>query len=337
MTPAMPVNPRRPSTGRLVAFNLVILVAVLALVEVAARTFVWFTRGSATAGLQERTLNLEYEPFVMFGPGWDRRFAELSRDADTPAVLLVGGSTAQGFAPEILESALAARFGRPVRVMNAAFGGYQARQEVVVASLWGPRLAPRILVSLDGQNDFEHRIRASQPGRFLLDDAYRTYLTHPMLSPFAWLLSQSQAYNGLVRLRARRQVGDWSRYADAIPNYVEAQHSLNVIARGLSATRLMVLQPFAAFKQPLAAEEQAFTAYAYREPAMKSLYDHAAPALADLARRDGVAFLDARPIYHGHATALFTDDVHFRGAEGYVILARAIADALPADAWTPVR
>jgi lysophospholipase L1-like esterase len=67
---------------------------------------------------------------------------------------------------------------------------------------------------------------------------------------------------------------------------------------------------------------------------MRSLYDEAAPALAELARRDGVAFLDARPIYQGNTAPLFTDDVHFRGAEGYVILARAIAEALPADALT---
>ena len=47
---------------------------------------------------------------------------------------------------------------------------------------------------------------------------------------------------------------------------------------------------------------------------------------------DGVAFLDARPIYNGIAAPLFTDDVHFRSRQGYEILSRAIADALPADA-----
>ncbi len=334
MTPDTTAAPRRLPLRRLVAFNILLCLIAIALVELAARAVIWFARGSATAGLQERTLNLEYEPFVMYGPGWDRRFVEFARGGDTPIVLLVGGSTAQGFAPEILESAIAARFGRPVRVMNAAFGGYEARQEVVVASLWGPQLSPRVVVSLDGQNDFEHRLRVSQPGRFLLDDAYRVYLTRPVLGPFVWLLSHSQAYNGLIRYRARKTVGDWSQYADAIPAYVDAQHSINVVARGLSAARLMVLQPFVSFKQPLAAEEQAFTAYAYRDGVMRALYDRAAPAMADLARRDGVSFLDARPIYHGNAAALFTDDVHFRSDEGYRILARAIAEALPADALT---
>jgi hypothetical protein len=331
----MSVTPKRPSTGRLIAGNLLVFVVFLVLVECAARAFIWYTRGSATAGLQERTLNLEYEPFVMYGPGWDHTFDTFRRDDSTPVVLLVGGSTAQGFAPSILESAIAERFGRPVRVLNAAFGGYEARQEVVVASLWGPQLSPRVVISLDGQNDFEHRLRVSRPGRFFLDDTYHNYLTHPFLAPFAWVLSESQAYNGLVRYRARRLLGDWSRYADALPIYLDAQHSINVLARGVGAERLMVLQPFMTYKQPLAPEEQAFTAYAYRDSVMRALYDRAAPMLADLARADGVGFLDARPIYHGMSAPLFSDDVHFRGAEGYTVLARAIAAALPADALTP--
>jgi lysophospholipase L1-like esterase len=322
----------RHGTGRVIAINVAVLIAILAIIEGAARALVWYTRGSATAGLQERTLNLEYEPFVMFGPGWDARFLEFRPAAGTPVVLLIGGSTAQNFAPEILEAAIARRFGRPVRVMNASFGGYEARQEAIVAALWAPRLAPVLVISLDGQNDLEHRLRVFQPGTFFLNDAYRAYLTRPAAAPLLWLLSHSQAYNGLVRLQARRQVGDWTRYADAIPVYLDAQHSINVLARGLPARRLMVLQPFMSFKEPLAPEERAFTAYAYRDEAMRALYDRTAPALADLARRDGVAFLDARSIYRGIASAVFTDDVHFRSAEGYTILARAIAEALPADA-----
>lgn len=323
-------TPSRPTATRLVAINLVVLLGLFVAVELAARTFVWAVRGSATSGLQERTLNLEYEPFVMYGPGWDARLAAVPRDG-LPTVLLVGGSTAEGFAPEILEAALTRRFERPVRVVNAAFGGYEARQEVIVASMWGPSLHPVAIVSLDGQNDLEHRLRVAAPGRFFLDGSYRTYLTHPVVAPLAWLLTESQAYNGLIRLQARRRLGDWTRYEDAIPVFAAAQHSINVVARGLGATRLMVLQPFMSFKEPLAPEERAFTAYAYRDGVMRALYDRTAAVLAELAREDHVSLLDARPIYNGVSAPLFTDDVHFRSAQGYEILARAIADALPAD------
>jgi len=327
---------RQPSLARIVAINLAVLIALLLTVEAAARLLIRFTRGTATAGLQERTLNLEYEPFVMYGPGWDARLAAVPHDG-LPIVMLIGGSTAEGFTPPILEAALTRRFGRAVRVINAAYGGYEARQEVVVASVWAPSLKPAAIVSIDGQNDLEHRLRVPAPGAFFLDGSYRTYLTHPFAAPFAWLLSQSQAYNALMRLQARRRVGDWTAYADAIPIYAGAMRSINAVARGLGAARLMVLQPFVGFKTPLAPEERAFTAYAYREPVMRALYDRAAAALADVARADGVAFLDARPLYKGIAAPLFTDDVHFRGAEGYEILARAIADALPPDALTGPR
>ena len=321
---------RQASTARVLLVNAAIVCALLAAIEIAARVGIWFLRGSSTAGLQERTLQLDYEPFVMYGPDWDARISAVPRDG-LPVVMLVGGSTAEGFAPQILEAALHQRLNRRVRVVNAAYGGYEARQEVVVASIWAPSLRPAAIVSLDGQNDLEHRLRVAAPGRFFLDGAYRTFLTHPVAAPFAWLLSSSQAYNALVRFQARRRIGDWSAYADAIPVYAGAMHSINVVARGLGAARLMVLQPFVAFKQPLAPEERAFTAYAYREPVMRALYDRAAAALDDLARADGVGFLDARPIYNGIASPLFTDDVHFHSAEGYEILARAIAERLPLD------
>jgi len=259
---------------RTIAINVVLLIALLLAIEIGARVFVRISRGTATAGLQERTLNLEYERFVMFGPEWDRRLAEPPADG-VPTVMLVGGSTAQGFAPEILERALTPRFGR-MRVVNAAFGGYNVRQEAVVAALWGGRLKPAALVSLDGQND-------------------------------------------------------------AIPMHLEGQHSLTVVARGLGASRPMVLQAFVAFKQPLAADERAFTTYAHSEPVMRSLSDRAAAGLTSLATHDDATFLDARAAFNGIDESIFADDVHFRTSRGYEVGARAIASALPDDAMASAR
>jgi hypothetical protein len=328
-----PPRSTRTSARRLVAINLVVFAALLALVEIGARVAIFLTRGASTTGLPERTLSLTYEPFVMYGPEWDRQFTAADANDRRPIALLLGGSTAQGFSPEILGAALQRRFGRPVHVVNAAYGGYEARQEVVVASLWAPQLRPSVIISLDGQNDLEHRLRVARPGRFFLDAAYQTYLTRPFLAPVAYLLAESQAYNAVARLSARHHIADWTHYADAIPVYVAAQHSINVVARGLGAKRLIVLQPFMSFKQPLAPEERAFTAYAYRDGVMRALYDHAAPALAELAREDAAEYLDARAIFNGIASAVFSDDVHFRGDGGYARLAQVIADALPPDTF----
>jgi hypothetical protein len=322
----------RPRLGRLVAVNVLVLLALLALVEISARIAVYFLRGSATAGLAEQQLNLTYQPFVMFGPRWDRQLPPAS--PGTRTVMLVGGSTAANFPVEILERAFTRRAGQPVRVVNAAYGGYIARQEVIVASIWGVSVAPTLLVSLDGHNDLEHRLRVPEAGTFFLDPTYRLYLTRPFFSPIASLLLHSQAYNAVSRLVARRRLYDPETYDDAVPVFLRAQESLNVIARGLSAERLMVLQPFVAFRRQRAPEEAAFTAYAYREPTLKVLYDRAAAGLRNVAARDGVPFLDARFLYDDVDGAIFSDDVHFRDARGYEILADAIVNAAPAAVFT---
>ena len=81
------------------------------------------------------------------------------------------------------------------------------------------------------------RFRAPAPsrrtGRFFLDPGVNLYLTRPWLAPFAFLASHSQAYNAVTRIAARRRLGAAAGYADAIPIYLEGQHALTVIARGL--------------------------------------------------------------------------------------------------------
>lgn len=322
----------RGAALRTLLVNLAVLIVLLAGFELAARAFIWWTRGSQTAGLQERTVHLSYKPFVMYGVDWDERLAPTARPRRPGVcrVLLVGGSTAQGFPLDILERALTMRFeGKPFEVLNGAHGGYEARQELVLASIWGPALSPHALISLDGANDLQHRLRVKRPGRFYLDSTYELYLTEPWIAPLAWLLSRSQLFNGTVRLMQRGQLAGPEAYADAIPVYVEAQRSLNALAKGMGAARLMVLQPHIAFKSPRSGEEAAFRLYEYREGVMRTLYNHTADQLAALAARDGVGFLDARSTFADDAGHVFIDDVHLT-AHGYRRLADSIASSVAA-------
>jgi hypothetical protein len=57
VTAAFGSRPSR-STTRVVAVNNVVLMTLLVAIEAAARIGIYLTRDSATAGLQERTLNL---------------------------------------------------------------------------------------------------------------------------------------------------------------------------------------------------------------------------------------------------------------------------------------
>jgi lysophospholipase L1-like esterase len=307
--------------------NVLVFLFLLSLLEGAARLYIAFTRGIHSAGLTERTVYLSYKPFVMYGPDWDQFIwmEEVPGNSDICRILLVGGSTAQGFPNALLEKELNKAFAsRKFHVFNAAYGGYEARQQVIVASLWGPKVFPDVILSLDGANDLSHRLRVRKPGAFYLNETYELFLGKPFLAPMYYLLGQSQLYNGMMRFWQKRNIQAAEAYVDAIPPYVDAQHSLNVIAKGLRAKRLMVLQPFSSFKNPQSGAEAAFDLYKYREQQMKSLYQTAHDGLGALAERDRVPYLDSREIYDGISDTVFTDDVHLTEL-GYQILAERIA------------
>jgi hypothetical protein len=276
---------------------------------------------------------LSYKPFVMYGPDWDQEFSkrEWAWDPNTCRVLLVGGSTAQGFPVALLEEELNKAFKmKTFRVFNVGTGGYEARQEIIVAFLWGPKTHPHVILSLDGANDLVHRLRVKKAGAFYLNDAYELFLTQPFFAPIYYLMGQSQLYNGMVRFWQKRSIQDAEFYNDTIPIYIEAQHSLNVLAKGLEARRLMVLQPFSAFKDPLSPAEATFDLYKYREGQVKRLYEATHDKLRELANKDDVAYLDGRSIYSGMADTMFTDDVHLTDL-GYQVLAQRIAAMLQSE------
>jgi hypothetical protein len=131
----------------------------------------------------------------------------------------------------------------------------------------------------------------------------------------------------MVRFWQKRNVLNAEFYEDAIPIYIEAQHSLNVLAKGLGAYRLMVLQPFSAFKNPLSGAEAAFDLYKYREAQVKHLYEATHDKLRELANKDDVLYLDGRSIYDGMSDTIFTDDVHLTDL-GYQVLAQRITSML---------
>ena len=85
---------------------------------------------------------------------------------------------------------------------------------------------------------------------------------------------------------------------------------MNLLAKGMAATRLMVLQPFSGYKTPLAAEEAAFQLHRYRESVMMALYERTSQQTAALSAQDAVRYLDGRYIYRGDPEHIFIDDVH---------------------------
>jgi len=311
-------------------------IIILAVLEGCARLFLYFSRGSSTVGLVERTQHLSYQPFVMFGSDWDNEFAKYAVEnneagAHSYRILLLGGSTAASFPKKILEEAFSRKFGGNFEVINGAYGGYNVRQELIVAALWGPNLKPDMVITLDGANDLIHRLRMKKAGTFYLDPTYELLLKKPMLGPLINLMMKSQLIQGTYRLGERISVGSADNYMDAIPVYLSAQHNINVIAKGVSAARIIVLQPFIAFKEPQSAAEAGFKHYQYRELVIKRLYNKLYRDLADLAKEDNVLLIDGRNVFNGLAQTIFSDDVHFQSDEGYRLLSEYIVGSIPKE------
>lgn len=161
----------------LILINVLAFFIFLGLVEGTARIYIYFTRGKSTVGLPERTLYLEYKPFVMSGPNFDEnllpyKYPKINQYRKY-RILLLGGSTAAGFPVDILAKAFSGKFiDKEFEVINAAVGGYNARQEAIVATIWGLQLEPDMIITLDGANDLIHRLRVKQAGTFFLNPAY---------------------------------------------------------------------------------------------------------------------------------------------------------------------
>jgi hypothetical protein len=136
----------------------------------------------------------------------------------------------------------------------------------------------------------------------------------------------------MLRAFARYSVGPLEQYTDAVPIYIDAQKSLNQLARGIDAARLMVLQPFSGFKPHLSKEELEFTLFKFREGMMKDLYALTNNSLTEISKRDGIPYLDGSSLFADVSDHIFTDDVHLT-PDGYRRLADAIANSL-GSSWS---
>jgi len=318
------------STWRLIIVRIILILVVIFSIEGMARLFLYITRGRSTIGLTERKQYLKYQPFVMFGPERDKEltvsnYPKTDGQMTAYRILLIGGSTAGRFPKHLLEAAFHKKFPRyKFEVIKAASGGYNARQELIVAAIWGPDLEPDMIISLDGATDLIHRLRMKNAGTFYLNQEYALALKQPFLSPFVHVLRYSQLANGITRLKVRMEIGPVDRYTDAIPVYVSAQHSINMLTKGMSAARIMVLQPFRAFKDPLSKAEANFRHFRYREPVIKEMFDLLDKELKVLAEGDNVVYVDGRDAFNGIRKTIFSDDVHFVSDDAYRILAEYI-------------
>ena len=313
---------------KLSAINFLIIIFLLLIIEITTRFVLHFNIGNSTAGLNERTQNLSYKPFVMFGPDWNRIFDEFETEKDYFTILIIGGSTAESFPEKIIEEEISGIIQKNVRVLNAANGGYNAIQELIVLSVWGSKTNPDLIISLDGANDLIHGLRNNEIGTFYLNPSYKLLLTKPYLSPFIWLLQNSQFYNSLVRLSARYKNFDSRNYDNVISNYINIQKNIKLFSKSLNADHIAILQPFHGFKNPLHDKEKAFKRYDYRKDIIKELYNETHIRLMKLYNSSDTYYINGIELFQEDPRWIFSDDVHFVDDVGYRVIARKISDII---------
>lgn len=314
-------------------YTVAISILILFALEIVARIYISFVYGSQIAGLPERTLNLKYQPFVMWGENLPHRAKEFNKKQGSGGqftVLVLGGSVAQGFVPyeKILEESLQRSLNnqKKVAVFNAGFGGYNARQAAISLVLLSENLNADAIVVIDGYNDLSHSLRPGvDPEAFYLNSSYDLLLTKPFLAPFFYILQQSQLYNGIVRTVARTYVEETRKdkliVAEGV--YQDARKVIENYGKGKNIPTLFVLQPYVGFSGSDEDSEARFK-FKYKEELLIGAFHRIAKMSGGLR-----CFVDSNDEIHSKKLNLgFSDDVHFKDERGYEYLSSTISKNL---------
>lgn len=304
-----------------------ITLALLVLLEICARVYIYFDYGTSIAGLQERTVNLNYQPFTMWGKNLDEQAKDFlkERSQDEFRILLIGGSVAAGFDSKIIEKAFSEKLKNKIVVFNAASGGFNIRQEAISLALVSEKIRPHLVLVLDGANDIQHALRSDIiVGTTYVDHTYRTILESPYLGPVVFVLQNSQLYNGLLRL-SNRKTFDMQKVAVKLgvakDIYLETREFINKYAKGARIPIVFMLQPHVGFSNSHE-DRLAKERFSYREAVVVSTFKD----IAGL-KRDNLCFVDANQRVAAENLSLgFSDDVHFRDASGYEFIAKLFTE-----------
>lgn len=237
---------------KIILINLLIFFGIIFSLELFARVFISFKTGSHTAGLNERSQNLKYEPFVMYGPSWREVIKKFKNNKKEEGlnILLIGGSTAQAFPSDILKEQVEKKMKKNTYIMNMATGGYISTQELIVLALYLEKIQPDIVVNLNGANDITHSLREGNiVDTFYVNNTYENILTKPYLGPLIFLLQKSQFYNGLLRFFDRKKNYQTNNYKPYLDRYLQNIKSMKALCDGLNIDYYLFLQPHVEFKK----------------------------------------------------------------------------------------
>ncbi|MCX6545096.1 MAG: SGNH/GDSL hydrolase family protein [Acidobacteria bacterium] len=294
--------------------------------ESAARVAIWWQYGSANHANQEQ---LNYAPFLITA-GDEATYAYRPRREGVPRVLWCGSSTAQQFTREELEAAFERLFGRKVEVLNLSQGGYNSSQELVQLSLYGMQLQPDLIVTLDGINDIIGVTKTGKPGIPYLNIAIEQALTNPTTFWVTRLLATSQLVNTARKIAERRRevaVGlDHALIDSTVALYRSNITKISLLARGIGARHVAVLQPYLYLRQgPPTAEQSVSKNWAYRKQFMPGAMKQLNGALESVQWPDNASYINGLTAFDESAGIIcFRDEAHLEPEGRRILLQRIV-------------
>lgn len=299
------------------------------LAEGATRLYVWKYYGHANAGMR---WEFGYEPYLMVKKK-GLQYRKHPPKGDKFRVLILGGSTAEQSGTEAWREAFSKYTDKEVEVINQGAGGYILNQERIMFVLYGIKLDPDLVVSLDGVNDFVVANKTGRPGILYQSDFIKIAVDHPIRNAFFSVLKKSQFVNSLNKLRERKVERDAQINPElgkvTMDHCLEGWQSIATICHGLEVPYLMALQPYIQLRKTRTTkEEQMASNYDYRKTSMASMFTETAERMASTTFPGKTYVIDATKAFDDIANdvTLFKDEVHVTD-QGDMIMAEFIARA----------
>jgi hypothetical protein len=315
--------------------SLSVFILLLVFLEISARGYISLNYGKANAGLVERSVNLDYRPFTMWGPNFDKQskiFRENNLASSSDYVILImGGSTGGEFSANergqgTIEKAfksLVVNDSSKVRIFNTSVGGFNIRQEISALMMSVEKIQPDLIIVLDGANDIQHAMRDGvTPGTTFVDGTYAAILKRPYMGPFFYVIQHSQFLNGLIRyVNRHRLVDNENSYdiaiSESLAYYLGGRDFIDSYATGAEIDIVFMLQPHVAFSKS-SDDIDAKKRFAYRSSAVEQAFREVALS----PKSEQICFIDAnKDLAQSNLSLGFIDDVHFKSIVGYTYIA----------------
>jgi hypothetical protein len=314
------------------ALALGVFLALCALSECGTRLVIYAVFGSSTQGMHEV---FRYEPYLIHSDD-ERLHVAYPDKGDRVRVVVIGGSTAEQMPSEFMEAAMTRALKRPVEVINLAQGGYITTQEVIVLGLYGLRLKPDLVVTIDGVNDIISMTKTGIVGIPYHNGVVAAGVDHPFLNALLAIGRHSQFINLLNKLFERRREvqyqSDEGLTEATVDAYMRNLDAMSAMCRGIGAPHVRVLQPYMPLRENRTEDEMTIARrFAYRFDYVKRVFEEMDVRLKEVP--PGVAYASALHCLDTVEGTRFVDEVHLV-TQGYEELADCIGRGVEASVET---